>query len=708
MTTDTTSPAPAAGSFVDALADNRPRAAVILFALALAWAAAGGVGVYQYAKAQSAAKAADAEKEADPLSPDKKPADPNAGSHLFLALVGFVGAVTGAGFGVWLIAALPPPDRAKRLADVRTVCLLAGGLFGLYLMALGVWYFVDSYDTLSRWVSGGEADRAKKREVVYALLAFAAGAGLAFVAALPARAEERNNQTVRRLVYGSSVALTTLLLVMVLVIGNVLAAVKLPNVLDTTETGFNTLDPSTREFVAKLDRKVTVYALIPPGDQPWLQGTRNLLAAMQEVNPERFTVRFYGSAISRADRQSLKSKFPQADVDDYGLILAVGDDEKTYSYLRANDLLDQASAGMSRAAAAFQGEKRIVQELQFLTAGKEKSTLYFLQGNGELSIEPAGPDGGARQDRSAAQLRQYLEKANLTVKPLTLDATTPKVPDDAAAVVVLDPRQGVSPAAAAGLKAYMSEPRGDKKGKLIVAAGPNPVAGGGRVQPTGLADVLGGFNVTVRDEYLLSFYPPGTRPPTETIAGLTRNALEANNPIAVALETEPEFVLPLPRAIEVTPGGNPAVQATALFVTAVPTWVETELPADPAAVMAALLQQGAGPARQRKQATQKSRVVAAVASEGTSGRLLVVGSGQFFSDATARQNRGEANPAGRLMALAVDWLRERPVVAIASKPVNVYTPKPDMDFTRLILLPVGLMTLTVVGLGTGVWVARRK
>ena len=63
----------------------------------------------------------------------------------------------------------------------------------------------------------------------------------------PARAEERNNPTLRRLVYGSNFGLTVLLLFVVLVIANVVVALRVPNKLDTTETGFYSLSDSTKD-----------------------------------------------------------------------------------------------------------------------------------------------------------------------------------------------------------------------------------------------------------------------------------------------------------------------------------------------------------------------------------------------------------------------------------------------------------------------------
>ena len=59
----------------------------------------------------------------------------------------------------------------------------------------------------------------------------------------------------------------------------------------------------------------------------------------------------------------------------------------------------------------------------------------------------------------------------------------------------------------------------------------------------------------------------------------------------------------------------------------------------------------------------------------------------------------------------MNWLRGRP--DIGTQPIEAKTRSeyrlPDKAYTtRLLLLPVGLILLSVVFLGTGVWVVRRR
>ena len=329
------------------LAANRQRAAVVFFAFALLWAGPAGYCAYKTVKGWGSTARKDADKEKDkdkdkeksPESPPEEekvvPPDPNFNYYLVTAVLGGIGALIAAGGGLFLLSGMPAPTPADELTRMRKAVLLVGVLAGLLLMLIGLWYFVGLFELLTKWINTGEAKDAWK--ILTAMLVFVLGAGLAFAAAQPARAEERNNQQLRQLVYGSNLVITVLLLVMLLTAANVVAGVKLPNRLDTTEAGFYSLQPTTETFIRQLDQKVTVYVLMPEEGPPYAD-MRRLIQAAQEVNPDKFVVR-YTSITTLADVQKLKNKFPSADVEDNGIIVAVGDDESRYSFIRAGDFI---------------------------------------------------------------------------------------------------------------------------------------------------------------------------------------------------------------------------------------------------------------------------------------------------------------------------------------------------------------------------------
>src|SRR5262249_54223280 len=146
------------------------------------------------------------------------------------------------------------------------------------------------------------------------------GAGLVFAAVQPARAEERNNATLRRLVYGSNFALTTLLLFAVLVVANVLIGLKLPNRLDTTSTGFYSLSEATTKMLGTLEQPVAAYAILGEGD-PVNDDIKRLLQSCQDTNPSKFRVRVLSPALNRDEVKKLRSDFPQAELSQEGVLL---------------------------------------------------------------------------------------------------------------------------------------------------------------------------------------------------------------------------------------------------------------------------------------------------------------------------------------------------------------------------------------------------
>src|SRR5579883_1652657 len=710
MTPDTAPPPAARPDPVTAfLAADRMRAGVLFLVFALLWAVPAGYCGYKAFKGWGGAAKAPAEKkegEAAPAEPEPVvPADPNLTNYVVTAALAGVGALIGLAAGLWTLSALPAPTPAAEWTRARTTVLAVGVLAGLLLMLIGLWFFAAEFGALTKWVTSGDAKGAWA--VLAALLVFVVGAGLAFAAAQPARAEERNNQTLRQLVYGSNLAITVMLVLMLLVAGNVIAGVKLPNKLDTTEAGFYSLQPTTENFIRRLDQKVTVYVLLPEEGRRPIPDLRRLVQAAQEVNPDKFVVR-YMSVATLADIQKLKNKFPQADVEDIGLIVAVGDDESRYTFIRADDTIKREPGGRmgDPGREAFQGEAVLMKELLFLAENRTKPVVYVTQGHGELDLGGGFDTGAAPPRRSMATLKGYLEKNNVDVRPLTFDLKAAKVPDDATVVVVADPQVPLPKEAADAIGTYVTAPRANgKKGKLLALLGPHEGAGSKEVPPTGLETVLGQFNITLRPLFVYS-QPSQKFPPDYALVGVPPAAVSARIPAALSLQ---DTILPVPdcRPVDVPrQGGNPAYQTTPLLATAsgVITWLEPTRPADPERTFVDMINSNSEELLRKKQASRASRVVAAAASENGVGRVVVVGSGAFFSDEYARR-AGEANPAAQFLATNLDWLRERPEVPdVVNRPFEFYALSPDYDGVRMYILPLLLSVLALGALGAGVWV----
>ena len=192
----TTAPAPVA----DYVAANRGPVAIALIAVGVVCLAVGGYYLAKGFNAPRAEKKTDADPEAVEI------ADPNQPTHLVAGILGVMGAAVGIGVGGSVLAKVPKPDVAGQRADARVTILLAGGLFGFVLMVAGLWFFYQWFGSLTAWLDQGKRGEAKW--VLGPILAFVAGAALAFVSAQPARAEERNNPLLRRLVYGANLGLS--------------------------------------------------------------------------------------------------------------------------------------------------------------------------------------------------------------------------------------------------------------------------------------------------------------------------------------------------------------------------------------------------------------------------------------------------------------------------------------------------------------------
>lgn len=673
---------------------------------------------------QAPTLAADKPAETQSLDPEKPPelpkteiANPKRSSYMIGWIGGLLAFLITVSVGVYLQIIPPQATRDLQLREARVVLLAAGGLLGAALILFGASYFYLWSDSLTKWLDKGE-----KKEMVWVvvpLLMVAAGAGLVFAAVQPARAEERNNNNLRRLVYGSNFAVTVLLLFVVLVVLNVVVAMKVPNKLDTTETGFYTLSAPTKAFLSKLGEPATLYVIIPDSGDRDFNDIRQFAYSAQEASEGKIAVKFVSPVTNRTELARLKDKYPRIG-DALGILIAAGEDEKRNAFIPYEELFETDQR--SRRPTGFAGEGKAMKELRFLADNEQRPVIYFTQGHGELSI--AASTGEGVLGGSASQLKTFLDKNYLDVRPLVFK-TQKSVPADATVVVVAEPRTPLSEAAVNALREYMSAPGGTKKGKLIVMAG--AFAGpDGKVPKTGLEGLLAEFNVQLGNKFIYS--DPLTIPSEpdyrSAIVGFAKSA-EQNPIVQTVGKIMPVTKWPLPREVTALKS-NPAYQALPLMIThpARETWLEDEEIKNPQQTITDLLNNQA--VRVRKLYSDVPRQVAVIVSESggagnphggppTAGaaRIAVYGNAFVFSDEYASRRRSTGpSPMYELVAVTIEWLRDRPPLATEaeSKKYKEYQPpEPStVDTTRLVYLPLGLALLLVAGVGTGVWVIRRK
>lgn len=601
----------------------------------------------------------------------------------------------------------PPGDTPQTRTRIRVAILTAGGIFGAVLMMAGLFFFIRWVDSLMRYFDDGNVKEL--RWPLYALVMLLFGAGCLFLAIQPARAEERHQPLLRRLVYGSNLILLLLLLISVLLAGNVIAARKVPNTLDTTSTGFYTLSDETVAFLQNLPQPVTAYGIFPAtvagARGRVFEDTRRLLEKCQEVSNGKLTYRAIGPTTPLSEFENLVKKYPDVELNVLGVLLTTGEDEKRHAFIRLNELTTTQGTGPERRD-LFVGESRILKELQFLTEETARPVVYFTQSHGELQITEPKPEERVPPSQSARRLKEYLEKNFIDVRPLEFRLGQTEVPADATVVVVAEPTSPLDSTTAAAIRKYMTEPRGEgKKGKLIVLAG-TPFPPRGPVGKLGLDEVLKEFNIEFGQEYLYGDRTDQLTPEAMEVM-VYPSAVQAGNPVAKAF-ARMRFAAPGWRVV-LPLRERPGIEVQPVLIT-MPgrfVWYESLPVANPEKTFAEFLESEA--LQRAKRLTNRAIPVGVFASEGSTSRVAAIGNSLIFSDSAAEGDPGTPQ-FFEIMSATIDWLRERPTLStnLTGKTYDYFRINAGLDTTRLQWLPLAFAVFAIVGVGAGVWASRRR
>jgi hypothetical protein len=536
-----------------------------------------------------------------------------------------------------------------------------------------------------------------------------------FASLLLARTEERSSAFLRRLLYGYNAALTGLLLLAILAVGNVLVYTLWPTSYNWTRTrGLYDLSSKSRNVLANLKQPTRVYVLMSQGGRVFYE-TQRLLDNMQAVS-DKLRVE-YISPDQQPDRvEKLVKSYPKLTIG-RGLLMVygpegtigVGGAEPQAAFINQEALFDSEAGGRSRAGEGqptlvFKGENVVVSELSFLARGRTRPKIYFTQDNGELGLADTKAQG-------AANLHRLLEKANFEVvklylrEPIRGDKVDPstriskRVPEDAAVVVIANPRTPFAPEAVAALQGYMK-----RGGKLLVLL--DLVEGREVTAPrTGLEGLLADFDVEVTNQMVMALrYPQGGSPATVTVVPPEG----AKNPIVKELASTGEPVIldrvrPLRRL-----NRSRAYQTDTLLEAPkdYQVWAESEnlqgAYYQPLPYASFLLRTG------RVKLSPEPLPVAMAVSEANRGAARVV----VFGDATFVSNRFQ--PQYQLgfdiFQNSLQWLtgRTEDLGLSPQKSERFTLNTAAVNPSRLVLLPGLLMVLGVIGLGAGIWVVRRR
>jgi hypothetical protein len=673
--------------WLDTISERRQQAAYVLFAVALLL----GIGtIWFFVMARDEA---------------------HQWEYIWLAVwLGFLGLLA-LGAGLWQFL-YEPAGTPGDVDATRLLVLTVGGVAGLLTVLLSLALTYQWRDTLSEGLEGWRRDWWR---LALCLLALLCGLAVMFISLQLARTRERSSAWMRRLLYGYNAVLTGLLLLAILGVFNVLTYVRLwpftyfSNTTDWTTSSIYSLSPASRNLLAALDKPVKIYALMP---NAFAQSEFKTLMDNVRAVTNSVEVEYLSPDLSPRRVAELRKKYHF--LEGVGVLLTYGTEpHEAHDFIKIEDIFveNPQTNGFQ-----FNGEDALITHLSALEQGKSKAVVYFTQGNGELDLN----DTGETRDSGVGVLKSRLQQANYEVKPLKLDATLEKVPDDAVAVIVARPTLPGFPTKA--LDAYMNSPgKGKKNGKLIVLLDVNTTPGRTRGQ-TGLEAFLRRFNVRARmDQIVCRRFPED---PLQVLA--TPNpTMTHENPIARAFRDE-IIDLYRVRTVEPLPVGERAPDSRyspdTLLLAVPPVWSETDLRADPAALLKALSR----PDR-RQELFDKERegplpvAVAVTSPRGPSAamdphammreepRMVVFGDATWVTNPYVREGSGSLSYV--FFASTLSWLRERPDIGATADPkerkIFTLNVKPEVA-SRLTWLPLVWMLIGILGVGGGIWVVRRR
>ena len=658
----------------------------------------------------------------------------------------FVWAVTV--FGVLLLVGMMLLGEGERNDEGRLRRLLMGaGLsVGLLTFVLGLTLgFFTFWEDVSK---GMDTWRKHPAVLVWPAVAYLAGLGLVFVSIQPAMPLIRQEQNTRRVVFGANLLVTVLLLLGVLALPNILAYANpmeqfFGRPFDWTKGNLNALSPPTRDYLANLREPIKAYAIVVPNSLVG-EELKTLLQNCGSLN-SNFT---YQMVYLRQSDPLVQELVKEYGITEPGLLLVVGNDKNNYTFVSAGDLSER-SRGPGPQSQTFKGERAMMNALAALVEGE--MVIYFTQGHGEYPFEQAPQDPQKMLGQSGGSLatlrRQLGTRQNVKTQPLTLNRDTKEVPKNATVVVIARPRSPFSPEEVEVLRKYMqrqvkmkTEKSKDKNkrdreveevttGKLMILLEPVVLEKGGQADlaSTGLERLLLEYNVKVGNNRILA----AARPPTLVEANAPA---DSPNPIARAFSPGEDrtviFYFSNARTVEPASeqGGNrkradPIMASSAEW----PAWTDTNFGLSPHDVLSKLLQN-----REKFNAVLAKKPLgiavavadsanppgmphdaahASAAREKDTPRLVVFGTASWVTDESLRGNRGERL---ELFSACTSWLRQRRgnetlIRGIPDKtrePYKLNIPK-ERD-RQLVFLPLALMVLGVIVVGTGVWVVRRR
>ncbi|MGH7368709.1 MAG: GldG family protein [Candidatus Rokuibacteriota bacterium] len=288
------------------------------------------------------------------------------------------------------------------------------------------------------------------------------GAALLLLSLALNAGEARSAMGTRTARYGAGAAVMALLALGIVVAANAIS-VKHHARWDFTENKRNSVSPQTIQVLRTLEAPVNAIAFYRT-DTPGKKAAEDLLTQYATYSRGKFTWR-----LEDTDRAPALAR--QYGVETYGTVV-----------------LESGAAGQPRAEKVLDAEEEKLTNAIVKITRPGKRVLYVLKGHGEREI-------GSTDRAGFSQAKEELEKANYEVKELFL-ARDPKIPDDAAVVLVPSPKTDLFPQELAALDAYIA-----RAGKVFFMAAP--------FQAGTTAKYLTKYGIVVDEDVVIELNPIG-------------------------------------------------------------------------------------------------------------------------------------------------------------------------------------------------------
>lgn len=481
-----------------------------------------------------------------------------------------------------------------------------------------------------------------------------------------------NRNFQRRLATGSNAALVALIVVLITVFGYVLLEPFRVR-LDLSATQSSALMEDTRNKLRLLERdnipvRITAFSAQEGKKEAYFKN-RQLSDLVEEID---YASPMVETQFVDFDRERLTAE--NLGVTEYGTVVIQRGEQRVD--LKDRDLFRHVGKGADRAL-EFLGEAAMNRAFSQLMANSTR-IVYALVGHGEMNPESREPDGLSDLAKALDQEHYQLKKLDL-VRDAKGDV--PRVPEDAAAVIVVRPRVPIPALEQDLLLAWLSG-----GGPLLFSVEPGGI----------IPEILGRFGVAVPEGMVLDkllVFPFPDRPVPRY----------RNHPITEALSSEllvtlVSGVAPLQAAVPPREG----IRSSTLLETSRDGWIERggELKGGNALFQPEI--DAAGPATMAL--TLELGRDSGLVNRGL-GRVIVLGDSDMLSNGLLTEGPGNLS----FGVNALRWLvGDDGRLSVSGRPSAVRKlALTEEDLGQLRWVVIGLGPLVAMMVGAAVWSSRR-